>query len=1215
MAQQPSTTLAVASDGTDLIPGSQRGVTAINDALGAGAASVADTAAALARTATSLVWSGPAADAFSEYRRAAIDHTDLMGEAVEAVRIALDGHLDALGTAQGFAGDALDLWHNAEQQLRVAKQYDTPEANLASNAATVRAQAVATAVATAKRAQTLLNQARQNLARSGERAETNVRAALDALRAGRLPTLDLNAGSAGSSTPAGSAAMASAMTPPWTPPGWSGPTATVAPPADGVHDSLSRIAQRVLGDANRWPEIYQLNVGQPVGPHAVLTDPSLIQPGWVLRLPDPPAITPPLPVLPPAQPVTPPVATSPVIHHSIPVLPHAGTSMPAPVNAPPSMTNPVPPTASTETAIPGAPSGPALPPPMSTVGPPDTTDPTTPTPIIPPSVPLTPALPLTTTQPHPGHAPTAALPPARPGSGLTTAPADHGVNAGDGLILAGSVVGALVLGVGAVVGVHHLRKRTNGASVDTPVPADVASHGDDPDHGAPVIRRLTAVMPSLGNGASGHAIDIGPNGPIGPSGPDSIWVNGAGPARLPFGERDGKTVLYDVAATLGLGLVGPGAPNTARALLLSALTAHPDARVLLSSHDRRRLLGDDPDPTSYPHSGSRHPETGRDTGPAARPSAPGDRRVRVESNLDAVLNEVEADIVTRFRVLEESAGRVSVPPLVVITTVPADTRRLQMIADLGAGLGVVVIILGGWPAGITCYVTRDGRVSDARGPGVEAWDLDGLTLFSAGSRDTREMLSLLSTVPARHRPADPSFPHRTASSGTQASRLDGDIPTTALRRQSHNGADSAAAATPSERTRPTAAHDRAEQHVDDRADRTLIEEGDVAHCLDPDSTLTQSPPGGIARRLSHESDPLAPAPSNVPDITAAAQPPVTADGDLEILASSHPVAHGARLRPPAMARPHRAAVGEPLSGEVEDTPAPSREHGASAAMPTSATSIADGAADTARALITIYVLGALRVQWHPETGQEREITGSLQPRTQELLVLLALHPGGTTRDTLVSTLWGQDPPARPTNALHTALARMRRDVAEATAGAVTDLALVDNGHYRLDPAVVHVDYWRFEKAMVARRAAATDAERIAAYREVVDSYGGPLAEGMSKLEWSEPAREAIRRDAIDAVAALARALHDEDPQQTLDLLEVARAFDPHNELLYRDIMRLQERLGLIDAIPRTLTLLTTRLTEVNSRPSEHAIGLATRLRQRHDDNPSVRSTAATRWRR
>jgi hypothetical protein len=79
------------------------------------------------------------------------------------------------------------------------------------------------------------------------------------------------------------------------------------------------------------------------------------------------------------------------------------------------------------------------------------------------------------------------------------------------------------------------------------------------------------------------------------------------------------------------------------------------------------------------------------------------------------------------------------------------------------------------------------------------------------------------------------------------------------------------------------------------------------------------------------------------------------------------------------------------------------------------------------------------------------------------------------------------------------------------------------------------------------------------------SRPGCLAEGVD-AEWIEAPREATRRDALDAVAALARALVNSDPQRTLDLLETARAFDPHNELLYRDIMRLQHRLGHLDAI-------------------------------------------------
>jgi nucleoid-associated protein YgaU len=43
-------------------------------------------------------------------------------------------------------------------------------------------------------------------------------------------------------------------------------------------DSLSRIAKELLGDAARWPEIFELNKDQ-------IKDPNLIQVGQELRLP------------------------------------------------------------------------------------------------------------------------------------------------------------------------------------------------------------------------------------------------------------------------------------------------------------------------------------------------------------------------------------------------------------------------------------------------------------------------------------------------------------------------------------------------------------------------------------------------------------------------------------------------------------------------------------------------------------------------------------------------------------------------------------------------------------------------------------------------------------------------------------------------------------------------------------------------------------------
>ncbi len=259
--------------------------------------------------------------------------------------------------------------------------------------------------------------------------------------------------------------------------------------------------------------------------------------------------------------------------------------------------------------------------------------------------------------------------------------------------------------------------------------------------------------------------------------------------------------------------------------------------------------------------------------------------------------------------------------------------------------------------------------------------------------------------------------------------------------------------------------------------------------------------------------------------------------------------------------------------------------------------------------ITITVLGPPRVTWTPDphcaapetpaqqddvTQDIQDITAAFPPRRRELLVFLALHPDGVSRDVLVTALWEHHRADRPTNALNTTLSRLRRAIHTATSGAVTDLVLATDGRFRLDPQQVDVDYWHFVDAVTTRRTAAGQDERIAAYRRIVAGYQGTLAEGMD-TEWIYPAREATRRDALDAVAALARALVDADPQHTLDLLETARAFDPHNELLYRDIMRLQHRLGRPDAIARTLSLLTTRLAEIDEQPTPQTVELATRL--------------------
>jgi DNA-binding SARP family transcriptional activator len=336
------------------------------------------------------------------------------------------------------------------------------------------------------------------------------------------------------------------------------------------------------------------------------------------------------------------------------------------------------------------------------------------------------------------------------------------------------------------------------------------------------------------------------------------------------------------------------------------------------------------------------------------------------------------------------------------------------------------------------------------------------------------------------------------------------------------------------------------------------------------------------------------------EVTAVASPVDRSDTGLESIETRTGPPPGARLRTAAITTQPPTST----SSDVHDHMAAATDeaHSTEAAEPGDTARTAQ--VDRAAVRIRLTVLGQPRVHWRPQADNTKaDVTGAFQPRLRELLVFLGVHPDGATRESLIGALWADSPSEKTTSALNTALSRLRGAFSKASDGALSDIIVVGEGSYRFDPTVVDVDYWRFDRAVARRRAAAGPRERIDAYRDIVNSYTGPLADGMS-TDWIESAREAIRRDALDAVAALARALVDDDPEQTLDLLEMARAFDPHNELLYRDIMRLQERLGRLEAIPRTLTLLTTRLAEVDDRPTPQAIDLAGRLRQRHETHNS-----------
>jgi DNA-binding SARP family transcriptional activator len=589
---------------------------------------------------------------------------------------------------------------------------------------------------------------------------------------------------------------------------------------------------------------------------------------------------------------------------------------------------------------------------------------------------------------------------------------------------------------------------------------------------APVVRALR-IAHQQATGSS----------PTPPSSPEP----GIGPVTA-VGVRDGLDVALDLAATHGLGLVGPGATAAARALLLSLLTGtgrQAGVRVLIPAADVPTLLD------------SHRP----DQLPAA---------VMIVPDLDAALDELESALLTRTRHLLD--GHDTLPEgrtTLVLLASPAQhaQRRLQAILDNGASLGMIGILLGQWRPGATARIRVDGTVSAASTGAGET--LTGTRLFTLPATDTTALLSLLRDAQGPDQPdRDPRNDH--TASAPSALVLDNGQP--------------------------------------------------------PPPTTPQT------RDALREEDLFA---------------------DLTQLESAHPA--DVRSEPTGMESGHR---------EIPEASSPTTDSQDAAHASTD-----DSASTCRRPPLSLKVLGRVTLI-HTNEDTQRDLTAALTPKQREVLVYLAINRNGARREALAEAIWPDSPRARPYNSLYSTLSLLRRNLSKATGDQLSEITRNDDGRYHLDPTMVTVDYWQFHDALRTRRRATTDAERVDALHRVTELYRGGLAEDLS-TEWIEAPREATRRDALDALGVLIRALGDRDPQRRLDLLERARVLDPYNESVYRDIIRTQALLEQHESIPRTLTLLTTTLAELDQHPSNETTTLAEFLQHRsHRPTPTSNAAAS-----
>ncbi|MEV0225228.1 hypothetical protein [Streptomyces sp. NPDC050704] len=249
--------------------------------------------------------------------------------------------------------------------------------------------------------------------------------------------------------------------------------------------------------------------------------------------------------------------------------------------------------------------------------------------------------------------------------------------------------------------------------------------------------------------------------------------------------------------------------------------------------------------------------------------------------------------------------------------------------------------------------------------------------------------------------------------------------------------------------------------------------------------------------------------------------------------------------------------------------------------------------------VRIAVLGRTRLTYYPadapEPSEPTDLTDALTPRQREVLAYLALHRDGARREALTATIWPDASRERPYNSFHATLSQLRRTLRRATHDAISDITHHQDARYALDTRRVYVDLWGFREAVNAARAAAGDEDaRQGALQRTVALYGGDFAHDVT-AEWAEAPRETLRREYLDSLSALVRTLAATSPRQTLGLLERARELDRHNEAIYRDIARMQARLGQYDAVSRTLELLRQTLAELGASPSRRTVVLCAEL--------------------
>jgi DNA-binding SARP family transcriptional activator len=248
-------------------------------------------------------------------------------------------------------------------------------------------------------------------------------------------------------------------------------------------------------------------------------------------------------------------------------------------------------------------------------------------------------------------------------------------------------------------------------------------------------------------------------------------------------------------------------------------------------------------------------------------------------------------------------------------------------------------------------------------------------------------------------------------------------------------------------------------------------------------------------------------------------------------------------------------------------------------QPTSTGSPQPGEAAASRP-VDVQLLGPLRIHVNGH-----QLSKGLRTKAIELLAYLLVHPAGVTRDAAIEALWPELDPDRGIAWFKAVLGNLRRALSPAEP---TDASVIPRvvDRYHANPDLIGCDLWRFHHALTTATTTSNPAATTTVLQQALAAYQGDLVEG-ADYDWALTEREDLRRQALTTVSRLAE-LHQQtgDPQRALDVLDQAIRWDPYNEELYQQIMRIQAQLGQVEEIRRTYRRLEVHMGDLDDDPSQ-----------------------------